>query len=231
MKFSEKDGHGHGTGSNLEYFRDVTVNPLNLGSINLFPGSVFVCKTMENGWTDFHEFFFHTCLDYFTVSHLGAPGVFVSNYTVKSMSGFSWTFQDMLAMTQETICNILGMIGLNPLTQGSFFYFFRSCLLATLRNIGWMDIHEIVRIWTQEAIGHTVSRLSRLFYALQTRRGGSLRSLNASCYILFWNTWFVVFTVWSTSIWEQKSRWVSPISWDLGQGIVFSNLYSWPNYP
>ena len=65
----------------------------------------------KNGWTDFHENFmkcqarhkkkfarlFHTCLDCFTVSHLGARGVFVSNTTVKSMSGFSWNFQDLLA--------------------------------------------------------------------------------------------------------------------------------------
>ena len=55
MKFSEKDGHD--TGSNLEHFRDVTVNPFNPGSIYLFPGSVFVSNIMENGWTAFHEFF------------------------------------------------------------------------------------------------------------------------------------------------------------------------------
>ena len=44
-----------------------------------------------------------------------------------------------------------------------------------------MDIHEIFRIWTQEAIGYTVSRLSRLFHALQTMRGGGVCSRNASC--------------------------------------------------
>ena len=44
-----------------------------------------------------------------------------------------------------------------------------------------MDIHEIFRIWTQEAICYTVSRLSRLFHALQTRRGGGLCSRSASC--------------------------------------------------
>ena len=115
------------------------------------------------------------------VSHLGAPDVFVSNTTVKLMSGFSWNFQDMLAMTQETIWYILGMIGLTPWTQGSFFYFLGACLLATSRNTGWMDIHEISRIWTQEAIGYTVSRLSRLFHALQSRHGGGLRSQSASC--------------------------------------------------
>ena len=152
MKFSEKDGHD--TGSNLEYFWDVTVIPLNPGSIYLFPGSVFVIS-WKNGWTDFHEIFmkrqawhnkwlarlFHTCLDCFTVSHLGAQGVFVSNTTVKSMSGFSLNFQDMLAMTQEKIWNILGMIGLTPWTQGSFSYFLGLCLLTTSHNTVWMDIN------------------------------------------------------------------------------------------
>ena len=76
---------------------------------------------------------------------------------------------------------ILGMISLTPWTQGSFFYFLGPCLLATSRNTGWMDIHEIFRIWTQEAIGYTVSRLSRLFHALQTRRGGGLRSRSDFC--------------------------------------------------
>ena len=101
------------------------------------------------------------------------------------MSGFSWNFQDMLTMTQETIWNILGMIGLTPWTQGSFFYFLGPCLLATSHNTGWMDIHEIFRIWTQEVIGYTVSPLSRLFHDLQTRRGRGLRSRSASCFIYF----------------------------------------------
>ena len=45
-----------------------------------------------------------------------------------------------------------------------------------------MDIHDIFRIWTREAIGYTVSRLSRLFHDLQTRRSGGLcsRSVRAS---------------------------------------------------
>ena len=51
MKFSENDGPD--TRSNLEHFRDVTVNPLNSGSINLFPGSVFVCNIMENRMNGF----------------------------------------------------------------------------------------------------------------------------------------------------------------------------------
>ena len=45
MKFSENDGHD--TGSNLEHFREVAVNPLNPVLINLFPGTVFVCDIME----------------------------------------------------------------------------------------------------------------------------------------------------------------------------------------
>ena len=88
MTFSEKDGHD--TGSNLEYFRDVTVNPLNPGSIYLFPGSVFYVILWKNGWTDFHEIFMkrqawhkkqlarHTCLDCFMVSHLGVPSEFLA---------------------------------------------------------------------------------------------------------------------------------------------------------
>ena len=156
----------------------------------------------KNGWTDFHDFFFmkrqawhkkwlarlfHTCLDCFTVYHLGAPGVFVSNVT---MGGFSWNFQDMLAMTQGTIWNIFCMIGWTPWTQGSFFYIVGPCLLPTSRDTGWMEFHEIFRIWTQEAIGYTVSRLSRLFHALQTRRGGGLCSRSASCYFLRWSHYF-----------------------------------------
>ena len=85
-------------------------------------------------------------------------------------------------MTQGTIWKILGMIGLTPWTQVSFFFYFPGpCLFATTRNTGWMDIHEIFRIWPQEALGYTVSRLSRLFHAPQTRRGGGLRSRSASC--------------------------------------------------
>ena len=84
-------------------------------------------------------------------------------------------------MTKVTIWNILGMIGLTPWTQGSFFYFLGPCLLPTTRNTRWMDIHEIFRIWTQEALGYTVSRLSRLFHALQTSCGTGLCSLSASC--------------------------------------------------
>ena len=72
------------------------------------------------------------------------------------------------------------MIGLTPWTQG-YFYFLGLCLLATSRYTGGMDIHEIFRIWTQEALGYTVSRLSILFHALQTRRGGGLRFRSASC--------------------------------------------------
>ena len=85
-------------------------------------------------------------------------------------------------MRQETLWNMLGMIGLTPWTQDFFFYFLGPCLLAASRNTGRMDIHSIFRIWTQEAIGYTVSRLSRLFHALQTMRGGGLRSRSASCY-------------------------------------------------
>ena len=43
-----------------------------------------------------------------------------------------------------------------------------------------MDIHEVIRIWTQERIGLSVSHLTSLFCAPQTRRGGGLFSLSAS---------------------------------------------------
>ena len=59
--------------------------------------------------------------------------------------------------------------------------------ITTSRNTRWMDIHDIFRIWTQEAIRYIVSRWSRLFHALQTRRGGGLRSRNVSC-------WYMKFT-------------------------------------
>ena len=150
MKFSEKDGRD--TGGTLKHFRDVTVNPLNPWSIYLFPGSVFVCNITQkrvNGFSwNFYETsgmtkkiatLFHTCLNCFTVFHLGAPDVFLSNTTVKSMRGFSWSFHDVLALTQGTVWKYLGMIGLTPWTQGSFL---GPCLLATSRNTGWMDIHE-----------------------------------------------------------------------------------------
>ena len=85
-------------------------------------------------------------------------------------------------MTQETSWKILVMIGLTPWAQGSFFCFLGPCLLATSRNTGWVDIHEFLRTWTQEALGYTGSCLGRLFYALQTRRDGGLRSRSASCF-------------------------------------------------
>ena len=71
-----------------------------------------------------------------------------------------------------------------PLGIGFLFHLLGPCLLATSRNSGWMDIHEIFRIWTQEPTGYIVSRVSRLFHALQTRRGGCLRSPSASCFLL-----------------------------------------------
>ena len=77
------------------------------------------------------------------------------------------------------------MIGLTPRTQDSFFYFLDPWQLATSQNNGWMDIHVIFRIWTQGAIGYTVSRLSRLFHVLQTRHAGGSPSRSASSCIYF----------------------------------------------
>ena len=56
MKFSEKDGHD--TRSNLEYLRDVTINPLNPGLIYLFSGSVFVYNIMEKRVNGFSRIFY-----------------------------------------------------------------------------------------------------------------------------------------------------------------------------
>ena len=58
MKFSEKDGLD--TKSNLEHFRDFTINPLNPGPIYLFPGSVFVCYNIEKQMDGFSWFFYET---------------------------------------------------------------------------------------------------------------------------------------------------------------------------
>ena len=109
-------------------FGMLRLTPWILGRFIYFLDPCLFVILWENGWTDFHDFFmkcqarhkkwlarlFHSCLDCFTASHLGTAGVDVSNTTVKSMIGFSWNFQDMSAMTQGTIWNILGMIGITP---------------------------------------------------------------------------------------------------------------------
>ena len=115
-------------GATWNIFGMLQLTPWILGRFIYFLDPWFFVILWKNRWTDFHEIcmkcqarhkkllttLFHTLLDCFTVSHLGALDVFVSKATVKSMSGFLWNFQDMLAMTQGTIWNILGMIGLTP---------------------------------------------------------------------------------------------------------------------
>ena len=166
MKFSEKGGHD--TRSNLKHFGMLRLTPWILGWFIYFLDPCLFVILWKNGWTDFHEIFmkrqkwhkkwlarlFHTCLHCFTVYHLGAPDVFVSNTTVKSKSGFSWNFQHILTMTQGTIWNILGMIGLTPWTQDSFFYFLNLCLLATSRNTGCMDVS-----WNSQDVDTSSNRL------------------------------------------------------------------------
>ena len=177
LNFQKKTDMTQGAIWNI--FGMLQLTPWILGWFIYFLDPCLFVILWKNGWTDFHEIFmkrqawhkkqsarlFHTCLDCLTVSHLGVLGVFVSNTTVESICGFSWNFHDILAMIQETIWKILGIIGLTPWTPGSFFYFLGPCLLATSPNTGWMDSHEIFRIWTQEAIGFSVWRLSRLFHA------------------------------------------------------------------
>ena len=129
---------GHETRKNLDHFMDVVDNPLNPGSIFLFPESVYVSDIR--------------------LLH-GLPykrrGVSVSNITVKSISGFSWNFQDKPVMTQGTIWNILGMTDLTPWIQDSLFYFYvRVCWQHHGMMDGWMFM-KFLRIWTQGAMGYT----------------------------------------------------------------------------
>ena len=58
MKFSENDGQD--TGSNVENFRDVTVNHVNPVSIYLFPGTVFVWNIKEKRVNGFSWNFYKT---------------------------------------------------------------------------------------------------------------------------------------------------------------------------
>ena len=118
------------------------------------------------------------------------------------------------------------MVGVTPWTQGSIFYFLGPCLVATSRNTGWMDIHEIFRIWTQEAIGYTVSRLSRLFQALQTRCGGGLRSRSASCFQ--YEILYILFDLFVTTIYQATNEMFGIVdhrySWKQ-MGIPFRNIH------
>ena len=184
MKFSEKDGYD--TKSKLEHFPGVMANSLNPGSIYLFLDPCLLAVLWKTGWTDFHEIFlkrkarhkkqlarlFHTCLDCFTVSHLGAPVHHgkINQWILIKFSGY---------VGYDTSNNLehLGDGRFSPFDTGFLFSIFWV-------HVCWQHhIHEIVRIWAQEAICYTVSRLSRLFHALQTRLGGGLRSRSASSYI------------------------------------------------
>ena len=80
------------------------------------------------------EGLFHTCLDCFMVSHIGAPGLFVSNTTVKSLSGFSWNFQDMLALTQGVNLNIFGDDRFKPLDTEFLILFSGSVLVGNVMD-------------------------------------------------------------------------------------------------
>ena len=127
-----------------------------------------------------------------------------------------------------------GVDRFNSLGLGFLFHFLGPWLLATSRNTGWMDIHEIFRIWTQEAIGFTVLRLIRLFHSLQTRRGGGLRSRSASCYMLG-TCWQTVATprdhfVYAPSQWKKKALQCNTISHWLGAYTKWSMNTSYVVY-
>ena len=89
----------------------------------------------------------------------------VSNITGKRVGGFSWNFHDMLGKIKGTIWKIL--MRLTPWIQGHFFYFLDLCLVPTLWDNRWMDIHEICRIKTQDGIGQTVPCGTKLFRPLK----------------------------------------------------------------
>ena len=70
------------------------------------------------------------------------------------MNGFSLNFQHMSDMVQGTFCNILGMF--KPLVTRFYFILFihlfiggggNYSVIATLRASGWIDFHEIFRIY------------------------------------------------------------------------------------
>ena len=62
---------------------------------------------------------------------------------------FSWNFQDRTVMTLET--------NLEHFWDNALHTFLGLCLLPTLYNDRKMDILEILTIWTQKAIGQSVS--------------------------------------------------------------------------
>ena len=95
--------------------------------------------------------------------------VSVTNITGKCMNGFPWNFQDRSSKMQGTIWKILWVLCLTPSVQARsyievyssmmqvcyIFFFFQGnpCLLATLRENGWTDFHEIFRkycTWDKE---------------------------------------------------------------------------------
>ena len=141
-KFSEKDGHD--TRSNLKHFRDVTVNPLNPGSIYLSPGSVFVYNIMEKRMNRFSWNFyetsgmtqeivsrFHTWLERLTVSHL-----------------------EYVAYGIRKNLDHLGDDRFNPLDTGLFFLFVGSVFVGNITDYR-MDGHS----WNFQDMGTRRSRL------------------------------------------------------------------------
>ena len=187
---------GYETRNTLEYFRDVVFNPLNpLNRFFYFMDSWLLVISWKKGEGVFMKFLWNIKDDTRNsqiVSRLirlfqGLPssqnGVSVSNITAKWMNGFSWIIRICRLGHKEQPGTFWGVMRLNPWIQDSVLYFLDPCLLATLRNKGWMDIHEILRIWLKGTIGWTVSRLNKLIQAPQTWHGRGLRSQSASCLI------------------------------------------------
>ena len=164
MKFSRQ--FGYGTIYILEHFEDVGFNSLCPGLIFLFSRSMLdgnITQKRVNRFSWNFQDMLQTTQNIIdkTVSCLtrlfhGPPsrrdGVPVSNITVKWVIGFWLNFKDMSGVKQGTISNILLMLRLTTVVQDIFFYFLDPCLLAILRNNGWMDIHNFFSIWIQGAI-------------------------------------------------------------------------------
>ena len=148
------------------------------------------------------------------------------------MNGFSWYFKDRSAITERAISGSLEILSLSSCTE-VLFLCLDPCLFETLQNKRWIYCYDILAILPQGAIGQTVSRLTRLFHAPQTRRGGGLRSCNASVWVLcrtsFYNfqtsLFYVAYTEWvftmHMSLIKGGIEWITT-SWQKGSSIVIT---------
>ena len=157
---------------------------------------LFVCllaKLREHAWTGFHEIFRIYWARYRKQSEKNGGGMFKPLHTGLLFILFlgnlclwatlrknGWTdSHDIFRKVRTWGKEQSGIFS----TCSGFNFFLGLCLSPTLWNNRWVDIHDIFRIWTQEGIGYTVSRLTRVFRVPKTRRGRGLRCRSASCFI------------------------------------------------